>query len=114
MATGVVSKRMMAVVLLVVGLAVIGIYAVGEPLPQGAQAPASEAWQKEFDHLCSRTQDAMGFSEEELASLVQRCDALMPRIEKLDETKKKVYLGRLRMCRGLYAYVLESKRNEKK
>jgi hypothetical protein len=56
----------------------------------------------------------MNFSEDELAKLVQRCDALLPQIEKLDETRKKVYMGRLRMCRGLYAYVLESKRNEKK
>lgn len=77
-------------------------------------APAHETWQKEFDHVCSTTQDAMSFSEEELAKLVERCDALLPQIEKLDETRKKVYLGRLRMCRGLYAYVLESKRNEKK
>ena len=56
----------------------------------------------------------MSFSEEELASLIQRCDALAPQIEKLDETRRKVYLGRLHMCRGLYAYVLESKRNQKK
>jgi hypothetical protein len=56
----------------------------------------------------------MSFSEEDLASLVQRCDALAPQIEKLDETRRKVYLGRLHMCRGLYAYVLESKRNPKK
>ncbi len=82
--------------------------------PPAAQAPAREAWQKEFDRICSRTQEAMSFSEEELASLIQRCDALAPQIEKLDETRRKVYLGRLHMCRGLYAYVLESKRNQKK
>jgi len=51
---------------------------------------------------------------EELASLIDRCDALRPKIEKLDETPKKVYLKRLRMCRGLYVYVLESKQSEKK
>ncbi len=73
-----------------------------------------EAWRKEFDDICSRTQDAMTFTPDELVSLISRCDALRPQIEKLDETRKKVYLGRLRMCRGLYAYVLESKRNEKK
>jgi hypothetical protein len=82
--------------------------------PPAAQAPAREVWQREFDRICSRTQEAMSFSEEELASLVQRCDALAPQIEKLDETRRKVYLGRLHMCRGLYAYVLESKRNQKK
>jgi len=45
---------------------------------------------------------------------VQRCDALEPRIEKLDESRRKVYSRRLKQCRGLYAYVLESKNNEKK
>ncbi len=82
--------------------------------PPATQTPAREAWQREFDRICSRTQEAMSFTEEDLASLVQRCDALAPQIEKLDETRRKVYLGRLHMCRGLYAYVLESKRNQKK
>jgi hypothetical protein len=72
-----------------------------------------ERWQKEFDELCSRTQDAMSYSQEQLAALVQRCDALMPQLEKLEETRKKVYLKRLKTCRGLYAYVLESKKSEK-
>ena len=53
-------------------------------------------------------------NSKKLAALIQRCDVLVPQIEKLDDTWKKVYMGRLRMCRGLYAYVLESKRNEKK
>jgi len=38
----------------------------------------------------------------------------MLKIETLDDTQKKVYMGRLRKCRGLYAYVLDSKKNEEK
>jgi hypothetical protein len=49
-----------------------------------------------------------------LKSLIQRCDTLEPKIEKLDDTRRKVYLRRLKQCRGLYAYVLESKNNDKK
>ena len=79
-----------------------------------AASAASESWQKEFDELCSKTQDAMSFSVEELKALIKRCDALEPQIEKLDETRKKVYLKRLRQCRGLYEYVLESKTKDKK
>lgn len=75
---------------------------------------ASPEWQKEFDDVCSKTQDAMTFTAEELEALIRRCDALEPKIEKLDETRRKIYLKRLRQCRGLYAYVLESKKNEKK
>jgi len=87
------------------------VSAASDPALSELQAPtALEGWQKEFDDICSKTQDAMTFSIEELTALVQRCDALLPQIEKLDETQKKVYTGRLRMCRGLYAYVLNSKK----
>jgi len=110
-------KPMMIVVLLATELAAFGgVGAIGEPSSSTSQStPAQDAWQKEFDDICSKTQDAMTFSQGELAALISRCDALQPQIEKLDETRKKVYLGRLRMCRGLYAYVLDSKKkNEKK
>ena len=79
-----------------------------------APAANTEAWHTEFDEICSRTHDAMTYTPEELTSLIARCDALMPQIQKLDETRRKVFTTRLRMCRGLYAYVLESKQSEKK
>ena len=74
-----------------------------------AAASAQDDWKKEFEDICSKTQDSMSFTADELKSLVGRCDALRPRIEKLDETQKKVYLKRLQMCRDLLAFVLESK-----
>lgn len=109
-------KARMITVLLFLGLAgLCSMRVMGGPQSSAAQAnPAPETWRKEFNDVCSKTQDAMTFSQEELTDLIRRCDALLPQIEKLDETRKKVYLGRLRMCRGLYAYVLDSKRNEKK
>jgi len=109
-------KPIIVVVLLTPGLvAVGGVLAVSQPRSSSSQPTATrEAWQKEFNDICSRTQDAMTFSKEELTSLISRCDALKPEIEKLDETRKKVYLERLRMCRGLYAYVLESKTKDDK
>ncbi|MGE5699007.1 MAG: hypothetical protein ACM31N_02950 [Deltaproteobacteria bacterium] len=72
-------------------------------------AHAQEDWRKEFDDVCSRTQDAMVISSGELKNLVDRCDKLKPRIEKLDESQRKVYLKRLHMCRDLYFFVLESR-----
>jgi Spy/CpxP family protein refolding chaperone len=78
------------------------------------QSDQVESWQQEFDAVCGKTQDAMSLTAEQLKSLVQRCDALEPRIEKLDETRRKVYLRRLKQCRGLYAYVLESKNVDSK
>lgn len=70
---------------------------------------AQDDWKHEFEDLCSKTQDAMMFSPDELKSLVMRCDKLKPLIEKLDETQRKVYLRRLQLCRDLFSFVLESK-----
>src|SRR5271165_7069700 len=101
--------------LLLMGLAgVCGVRALGEPQAAAPQTKAPEAWRKEFDDICSKTADAMTFSQDELTNLIRRCDALAPQIEKLDESRKKVYAGRLRMCRGLYAYVLDSKKQDSK
>jgi len=110
-------RRKNITIVLLLGLAagLCAASAVGGPIPTAEQpAPAHWAWQKEFDDVCSRTQDAMAYSIEELTLLIRRCDALLPQVEKLDDTQKKVYKERLRMCRGLYAYVLESKESEKK
>jgi len=109
------TANVVAVMLLVGLTAPCGVRAVGLPQSSASQADqAKEAWQKEFDAVRSKTQDAMTFSEDELTELIRRCDALLPQIEKLDESRRKVYLGRLAKCRGLYAYVLEAKKNEKK
>jgi len=107
-----VFKPIMIVLFISAGLAALGgVRAIGEPSSRTVQSvPVKESWQKEFDDICSNTQEAMKFSQEELASLVSKCDALQPQIEKLDETQKKLYLGRLRRCRAFYAYVLDSKR----
>jgi hypothetical protein len=78
-------------------------------LPCRGIAEAQNDWKNEFEDICSKTQDPMALTADELRLLVGRCDALRPRIEKLDETQKKVYLKRLQMCRDLFAFVLESK-----
>lgn len=75
-------------------------------------AHAQEDWRKDFDDVCSKTQDAMVIPSEELKSLVDRCDRLKPQIEKLDESQRKVYLKRLQMCRDLYVFVLESREKQ--
>lgn len=74
-----------------------------------ASVYAQDDWKKEFEEICSRTDDAMSLSKDELKALVARCDKLKPLIEKLDETEKKVYLRRLQLCRDLFSFVLESK-----
>lgn len=72
-------------------------------------AYAQDDWKTEFEAICSKTQDSAALSTDELNNLIDRCNKLRPRIEKLDETQRKVYLKRLQMCRDLFAFVLESK-----
>ena len=92
-----------------------GVSVISGSSASASQADAAkESWQTEFDNLCAKTEDAMTFSQEELTDLIRRCDGLRPQIEKLDESRKKVYLERLRKCRGLYEYVLEAKKKDKK
>ncbi len=75
-------------------------------------ASAQDAWKNELDDICSKTQDAMTFSADQLQDIVARCDKLKPTIEQVEETQRKVYLKRLRMCRDLFVYILETKENK--
>ncbi len=85
-----------------------GILSLG-PYRDISSAYAQEDWKKEFEEICSRTDDAMSFSKEELKGLIERCDRLKPVIERQDESTRKVYLRRLQTCRDLLKFVLESK-----
>jgi hypothetical protein len=72
---------------------------------------AEEAWQASFEDTCSRSNQAMTMSVQELRDLVARCDELQKVIETQEASLRKVYLKRLALCRNLYAYMLEYKQN---
>ena len=78
--------------------------------PAGAQEQGD--WRTEFEAVCGKTDTSMALSSEELTSLIARCDKLAEKIAAEAETVRKVYLRRLKMCRDLFAYVLESKKPE--
>jgi hypothetical protein len=86
----------------------LGAGAASGALAQGSTA-ATQDWKKEFEEICAKTQDAMALPMDELEGLVSRCDKLKPRIEKLDESQRKVYSRRLQVCRDLYQFVIESR-----
>jgi hypothetical protein len=73
---------------------------------------AAESWEAEFHDVCGRTDDAMIMGIDELKSLTRRCDAMKAQIEKLPEPGRKVFLKRLRMCRDLYIFTIETKENK--
>jgi hypothetical protein len=93
---------------LVVAAAGAGALAPGAGAGLGPRrAAAEEPWRAEFDAVCAKTQDAMALSTADLSSLVARCDALMPKLEALEEGRRKVFARRLQACRDLYQFVLD-------
>ncbi len=107
-------RKRTAISLIFIGLGVVASFGptgAGDKgfFPTG-RVDAQEDWRNEFDDVCSKTQDAMIFTSDELKDLAARCDRLKPILEKLDEPQRKVYLKRLRSCRDLYLFVLESRK----
>jgi hypothetical protein len=82
-------------------------------IPAVYGAAGEEGWRKEFDDICGRTSESQSLSIEELRQLVDRCDKLQPQIEQLGESERKVFRRRLKMCRDLFSYVQDSKREGK-
>jgi hypothetical protein len=93
---------------LIMALALIAIAA-----PAVCGAEGEEGWRKEFDDVCGRTGESQSLSTEELGKLVDRSDKLKPQIEKLGESERKVFLRRLKMCRDLYDFMIETRREAK-
>lgn len=87
------------------------------PAPLGSVFPSSTAmaqedWEREFQAVCGRTDDAMTLTILDLQTLVKRCDDLKASIDKLEGSRRKVLLKRLQMCRDLYAFTLDTKERE--
>jgi len=78
------------------------------PHPVSKAYAEDKAWKAEFDDICSKTADPMALSKAEVQGLIDRCEKLKPVIEKLDETTAKVYLKRLKQCKDLFVFVLET------
>jgi hypothetical protein len=102
--------------LVTVLLAILTLQSLYHPLTAFADSTiplyAGEDWKKEFEELSSMTQDVMTLTPDGLRSLIARCDALKPVIEKLDEHSRKVYLKRLEMAKKMYLFALEFKKSQ--
>jgi len=78
-------------------------------LPSVGAAQAADGWRSEFDAICAKTQDAMALSSDELRSLVARSDKLLPELERLEPSQRKVFVKRLQACRSLYQFMLDTR-----
>jgi len=102
------SKSVLRSLVLISALALLAL-----AVPAAFGAEGGDGWRKEFDDICGRTSESQSLGIEELHQLVARCDKLQPQIEQLGESERKVYRRRLKMCRDLFGYVLDSKREGK-
>lgn len=79
-----------------------------------AYAAEQGGWKADFDRLCGVTDMATTFSVDELRSLIDDCDRLVETLNKVNPPKKKLYVFRLKKCRNLFAFVLDTKQAEGK
>lgn len=71
---------------------------------------SGEAWKEEFTEISSKAVVSMTLPTEELQALVERCDKLLPVIEGLEDTPRKIYLKRLNKTKSLFDFVIESRK----
>ncbi|TAL16558.1 hypothetical protein EPN96_08955 [bacterium] len=74
---------------------------------------SSEEWKTEFEAVCSKTDTLTDMPEAEIASLLERCDKLATSLDAEDKSFRKVNLFRLKTCRDLISFMLDSKRAAK-
>ncbi len=81
-----------------------------------APGPAfsAEAWQAAFEDICSKVDTSGSLSAKELSTLVERADKLAPEIQASSDPSKKVYLRRLKNCRAMYEFMIETKTKSEK
>jgi hypothetical protein len=78
-------------------------------------APAAAGnWKDSFDDICSKTQSSDTLSVKDLSLLIERSDKLMPEIQASDDPSKKIYLQRLKKCRALFEFMIDSKKGPEK
>jgi hypothetical protein len=75
---------------------------------------AGDNWKPSFEEICSKVQATDNLSTAELTALVEKADKLMPVIQASDSPSKKVYLLRLKKCRSLFEFIIDTKKNPEK
>jgi hypothetical protein len=75
---------------------------------------AAEAWKDAFEDVCSQVDASQTLSIKELEALIERADKLLPEIQKSEDPAKKNYLKRLKSCRSMFEFSIDSKKSADK
>lgn len=77
-------------------------------------AYAQDSWKPSFEEICSKVQATDTLSTAELTALIEKADKLLPVIQASDSPSKKVYVLRLKKCRSLYEFIIDTKKSPEK
>ena len=77
-------------------------------------AHCADNWKDSFEDVCSKVDASSTLSIKELEALIDRADKLAPEIQKSDDPAKKVYLRRLKNCRSMFEFTIDTKKNTEK
>lgn len=75
---------------------------------------SAENWKDSFEDICSKVDASSNMSIPELQTLIERADKLAPEIQKSEDPGKKVYLRRLKNCRSMFEFAIDSKKGNEK
>lgn len=73
-----------------------------------------EKWKAAFNDICSKVDASGTLSTPELTELIVRLDKLSPEIQASGDPSKKIYLQRLKKCRSMYEFMIETKKEDGK
>ncbi len=82
-------------------------------LASPSAAGAQDQWKEEFKRLCSYTVSSDTLSDEEIETLIKDSDVLIEKLEALDAPEVKVYIFRLKKCRNMYRFIIDTKAAKK-
>ena len=71
-------------------------------------AGAQDQWKEEFKRICSYTYASNTLSDEEIETLIKHSDVLIEKLKALDAPEAKVYIFRLKKCRNMYRYIIDT------
>jgi len=74
-------------------------------------AQSGENWKESFEEICSKVDVSSTLSIKELEALIARADKLVPEIQKSEDPAKKVYLRRLKNCRSMFEFSIDTSKN---
>ena len=74
-------------------------------------AHCAENWKDSFEDICAKVDASSTLSIKELEALMDRADKLAPEIQKSDDPAKKVYLRRLKNCRSMFEFSIDTKKD---